>query len=234
MQLELCAASVQAISLAKKYNFDRIELCQNLENGGTTPSLGMIQYAVNRGIETHVLIRQRAGDFVYTKEEKKVMINDSILSTSIGVKGLVVGSLTEKNEIDEDTLTKMITSISNIDFTFHRAFDDITDWKKAIDLLIQLGFKRILTSGGKTSIDQGFERLKEMIQYADNRIEIMIGGGVNPDNIYRLTSELKPHAIHFSGTILTLKNNSTSLFSSELLEINEEKIKKTLQNLKRK
>lgn len=234
MQLELCAASVKAFSLAKKYNFDRIELCQNIENGGTTPSLGMIQYAVNQEIETHVLIRQRAGDFIYTEKEKQVMINDAILSTSIGIKGLVVGSLTAKNEIDEGTLTKMLTSISGIDYTFHRAFDDILDWKKAMDLLIQLGFKRILTSGGKSTVDQGFERLREMIQYADNRIEIMIGGGVNPDNIYKLSSELKPHSIHFSGTILTLKNNSTSLFSNELLEINEEKIKKTLQNLKRK
>lgn len=232
MQLELCAASVQAISLAKKYNFDRIELCQNLENGGTTPSLGMILYAINQGIETHVLIRKRASDFVYTEEEKQVMINDAILSTSIGIKGLVVGSLTEKNEIDEDTLTRMLTSISNIDFTFHRAFDDIPDWKKAMDLLIQLGFKRILTSGGQTNVDQGFERLKEMIQYADNRIEIMIGGGVNPDNIYKLASELKPHAIHFSGTIST-QNNNKSLFSSELLAVNEEKIKKMLQHLKR-
>lgn len=234
MKLELCAASVEAISIAKKYSFDRIELCQNLENGGTTPSLGMIQYAINQGIETHVLIRQRAGDFVYTEEEKQVMINDSILATSIGVKGLVIGSLTEKNEIDEATITKILTSISGIDFTFHRAFDDILDWKKAMDLLIQLGFKRILTSGGKSTVDQGFERLREIIQYANNRIEIMVGGGVNPDNIYKLASELKPHSIHFSGTILTLKNNSTSLFSSKLLEINEEKIKKTLQNLKRK
>lgn len=232
MQLELCAASAEAITFAKKYKFDRIELCQNLENGGTTPSIGMIQYAVEQKVNTHILIRQRAGDFVYTEEEKKVMIADVKQCHLLGINGVVVGSLTKEKLIDVETITTMIQSVSDIDFTFHRAFDDIQNWKSEMEILIGLGFKRILTSGGALNIEEGKQRLKEMIQYANGRIEIMIGGGINPENIYSLASELQPNAIHFSGTILTKKNNN-SLFSSDLLEVNEEKIKNILQRLKR-
>lgn len=232
MHLELCVASVEAITLAQKYKFDRIELCQNLENGGTTPSLGMIQYAVEQKVKTHVLIRQRAGDFVYSDEEKKVMLMDVKHCDLLGVKGLVVGSLTPQNQIDVETISQMTQSVSDLDFTFHRAFDDIENWKPAMDILIDLGFKRILTSGGASNAKEGKQRLKEMIQYANDRIEIMIGGGINPENIYSLSSELQPNAIHFSGTILTTSNNN-SLFSNDLLEVNEEKIKNILQNLKR-
>lgn len=232
MKLELCAASVEAITLARKYKFNRIELCQNLENGGTTPSLGMIQYAIEHKLETHVLIRQRAGDFVYSDEEKKVMLTDVKRCNLLGVKGLVVGLLTKQKQIDVEPIIQMIQSVSDIDFTFHRAFDDIENWKPEMEILIELGFKRILTSGGASTVEEGKQRLKEIIQHANGRIEIMIGGGITAQNISSLVSELQPNAVHFSGTTLTTKTSNDSLFSSELLEVNEENIKNILQYLK--
>ncbi len=230
IQLELCAASVKAIELAKKYRFDRIEICQNLEQGGTTPSLGMIQFAVSKQVNTHVLIRQRIGDFIYDEDEIQVMVSDVKRCNLLGVKGVVVGALTRNKKIDIPTIIAMLESVQELDFTFHRAFDDIEDWKKAMDILIQLNFKRILTSGGKKSIDEGFYTAKEMVKYANGRIEIMIGGGVHSENIKKIAEEIKPTAIHFSGTT-QIKQESESLFSSDYLEINEEKVKTILTQL---
>ena len=231
--LELCVASTKAIQIAKKYPFDRIELCQNLENGGTTPSLGLIHFATTSGLNTHVLIRPRAGNFIYTPEEIQVMLTDVKRCNLTSIKGLVVGSLTENHEIDVVTICKMMETVEDLDFTFHRAFDDITDWKKAMDQLIKLRFKRILTSGGQANVDLGKERLKEMVKYANGRIEIMIGGGIRPDNILSLTNEIVPTAIHFSGTSMVKNSTSKSLFSTDQLEIDEEKVKLMVQNLKR-
>jgi copper homeostasis protein len=230
MKKELCAASVKAIQLAKKYNFDRIELCQNLEQGGTTPSIGMIQFAVSSAVKTHVLIRQRSGDFIYSQDEIQVMITDVKRCNLLGVKGVVVGALTEKKEIDLVTIVKMLESVEGLEFTFHRAFDDIVYWKKAMDLLIQLKFKRILTSGGTSNVDEGFQKLKEIVQYANGRIEIMAGGGVNSHNIKKIISEIKPNAIHFSGTIVS-KQTTSSLFSTDYLEVNEEIVKGILEHV---
>ncbi len=230
IQLELCAASVKAIELAKKYRFDRIEICQNLEQGGTTPSLGMIQFAVSKQVNTHVLIRQRIGDFIYDEDEIQVMVSDVKRCNLLGVKGVVVGALTRNKKIDIPTIIAMLESVQELDFTFHRAFDDIEDWKKAMDILIQLNFKRILTSGGKKSIDEGFYTAKEMVKYANGRIEIMIGGGVHSENIKKIAEEIKPTAIHFSGTTFT-KQESESIFLADYLEINEEKVKTILAQL---
>ena len=230
MQLELCAASVKAIHLAKKHNFDRIELCQNLEQGGTTPSSGMIQLAKEIGIETHVLIRPRSGDFIYNADEIELMLADLKNCKSNDVKGVVIGALNEKKELDIETLKSMVGVGKNVEFTFHRAFDDVIDWKKAMDLLIQMNFKRILTSGGKKSIDEGFCTAKEMVQYSNGRIEIMIGGGVNSENILKIKDEIQPAAIHFSATQL-LQENSDSLFSTECLEIDENRLQSILANL---
>ena len=230
MQLELCAASVKAILLAKKYNFDRIELCQNLEQGGTTPSAGLIQFAKEIGIETHVLIRPRSGNFIYNSDEIELMLADVKNCNSNAVKGVVVGVLNEKKELDIETLKSMILAGKNLEFTFHRAVDDVIDWKKAMDLLIQMNFKRILTSGGKKSIDEGFINAEEMVHYSNGRIEIMIGGGVNSENIFKIKNEIQPAAIHFSATQL-LQEHSNSLFSTDCLEIDENRLQSIVDNL---
>ena len=231
MELELCAASIQAVQLAKKYNFNRIELCQNLEQGGITPSIGMIQTALKYNIDTHVLIRPRIGNFTYTEEEKEIILSEIKNINSLSIKGFVVGALNSKNELDIDFLNQIKSIHSTVDLTFHRAFDDIENWKLAIDQLIELGFKRILSSGGKSTVDEGFQQLQEMVQYANGRIEIMTGGGVNSMNIKKIATEINPLAVHFSGTSL-LKSSDTSLFSTDQLIVDEAKIESILTALK--
>lgn len=230
MELELCAASIEAVQLAKKHNFNRIELCQNLEHGGITPSIGMIQTALKYDIDTHVLVRPRIGNFIYSSEEKEIILSDIKNFNSLNIKGLVIGVLKSNNELDINFLSEIKTINSSFDLTFQRAFDDVQNWKQAIDELVDLGFIRILTSGGKPTVDEGFQQLQQMIEYANGRIQIMTGGGINANNIKKIVTVLKPSAIHFSGTSI-YKSNDNSLFSTDQLIVEETKIESILTAL---
>lgn len=229
MKVELCAASLEAIRIAKEFEFSRIELCQNLEQGGITPSIGMIEYAIAYGIETHVLIRPRPGGFTYNDEEKEVIIRDILACRSIGVNGIVFGA-TINNEIDKEIVKEIVSKCEGMQFTFHRAFDDCVDWKKSMDTLVEMKVNRILSSGLSGTVDKGFEILKRMVQYAEGRIEIMPGGGVSASNISRIANEIKPSAIHFSGTIKKFQDED-SLFSEECLQVDKERVKRILNAL---
>lgn len=227
MKYELCAASLEAIRLARELNFDRIELCQNLEQGGITPYYGMIEYAIAYGIDTHVLIRPRPGGFHYSEDEKEVIIREIINCKEMGAKGVVIGALTEAGEIDKDILAEIMDKAKDMDVTFHRAFDDSIDWKKSMDVLIEFGVDRILSSGMARNVDIGMPILSEMIRYGAGRIEIMCGGGVSAANIGRMKKELNPAAIHFSGTI-KFQQDEESLFSESVLKVDRARVQRIL------
>lgn len=227
MKLELCAASIEAIQLAKKYQFDRIELCQNLEQGGITPFYGMIEYAIAYGIDTHVLIRPRPGGFQYTQEEAELIIREVMNCREMGVKGIVFGALNNMGEIDSDLLTKVMDKSNGIEVTFHRAFDDTLDWKKAMEVLIAKGVRRILTSGLARNVELGMPMLKEMIEFSNQRIEIMPGGGINAGNIKRIIEQIQPDALHFSATT-KIQLDEDSLFSESVLQVEEARIQRIL------
>lgn len=230
MKLELCVASIEAIHLAKELNFDRIELCQNLEQGGITPSYGMIEYAIAYGIETHVLIRPRPGGFHYDKEELEIMLREVKNCREMGAKGVVLGVLNDRNNIDDVFLKEIIDKARGMEVTFHRAFDDVIDWKKALDVLIDLKVNRLLSSGMARNVDNGFPILKEMITYSNDKIEIMPGGGVNAANISKIVKELQVQSIHFSGTS-KVNLDEDSFFSESILKVDREKINRILKAL---
>jgi copper homeostasis protein len=223
MKIELCAASIESINLAKELGMDRIELCQNLEQGGLTPSVGFIDYALSVGLETHVLIRPRAGGFCYNEEEFLIMLREIEYCKKIGAHGVVVGVLSEKNEINSEQMERISDISGNLQVTFHRAFDDTIEWKRSMEMLINFGVKRILTSGVSSNVDSGFIVLKEMVKFAKGRIEIMAGGGVNAANIQKIAKEISPDAIHFSGTTKTLLDEE-SLFSETILQVDRKKV----------
>lgn len=227
MTIELCVSSLEAISLASKFDFDRIELCQALEVGGLTPSLALQKTALESFPNTHVLIRARAGNFHYSEAEKELMLADIQACYEIGIPGVVVGSLTNENEVDLEFIQNIKKRFPSLELTFHRAFDDIKKPLEALEQLIELGVKRILTSGGKKSVSEGLEQLKSCISHANGKIEIMIGGGINSSNISTILKEIKPNAVHFSGTNLQ-KSQDNSLFSEDLLIVDEEKIAQIL------
>ena len=227
MKFELCAASLEAIRLAKELNFDRIELCQNLDQGGITPSYGMIEYAIAYGLDTHVLIRPRPGGFNYSEDEVEVMLRDILNCKEMGAKGIVIGVLTESGEIDREILMEFMGKAKGMEVTFHRAFDDCFDWKKSMDILIECKVNRILSSGLARNVEIGMPILQEMMEYSSRRIEIMTGGGVNAANIGRLHKELAPDAIHFSGTV-KFQQDEDSLFSESVLRVDKARVQRIL------
>lgn len=226
-QLELCAASIEAVELAKKHGFDRIELCQNLEQGGLTPSAGLIQLARNLEVETHVLIRPRAGGFHYQPSELHLIEKDINFCAEVGVKGVVVGLLKANFDIDKPLLQQLMLRAPQLDWTFHRAFDESIDWKRSLDVLIELGFKRVLTSGFASNVEIGLPVLAQMCAYADGRIDIMAGGGVNAGNIAKLSQIKGLSAIHFSATQKELLDED-SAFSETILKVSETRLARIL------
>jgi copper homeostasis protein len=230
VELELCAASLEALQLAKTYAFTRIELCQNLEQGGLTPSAGLIETALAFGLQTHVLIRPRAGGFHYNAVEIELIKRDIAFCAQRGVQGVVVGLLQANFEIDKAQLQDLIQIAPQLNWTFHRAFDESVDWKRSLDILISLGFKRVLTSGFASNVELGMPILEQMSKYANGRIEIMAGGGVNAGNIHKLAQIEQLAAIHFSATQKELLDED-SAFSETILKVNENRLKRILASI---
>ena len=228
MKLELCAASIEAIQLAKKYNLSRIELCQNLEQGGITPSPGLIEYALAYGVETHVLIRHRPGGFRYNEDEIEIMVRDIRECKAIGAQGVVIGALNELGLIDEKAVGLMMEQAQGMVVSFHRAFDDTFEFSKSLDTLIKLGGNRVLSAGLARNVDLGLSTLTEMKAYAGNRIEIMPGGGVNASNITKIRDQVQPDAIHFSCTENYLLDES-SMFSETIMKVSEKRVERLLK-----
>jgi copper homeostasis protein len=231
MKIELCVASIEALQIVKDLRIDRIELCQNLEQGGMTPSHGFIEMALLNKIETHVLIRPRAAGFTYSEDEIQLMLNDIKDCRELGVKGIVIGALNLNKTIDRDAMLRMKEVAKDLEITCHRAFDDSFDWKNSMDVLIEAGINRILSSGLSSSVELGMPILTEMMKYAKSRIEIMVGGGVNLGNVQRILLDVQPDAIHFSGTSkLILDENS--YFSETLLQIDKSKVEKLIHSIR--
>jgi copper homeostasis protein len=216
MELELCVASLESARLASTLPIARIETCVALEHGGLTPTTGMVSWIHQtfHELEQHILIRHRAGGFRYTYDEIVTMRNDILEFQRLGVKGIVIGALTADGQLDKDALGAWQRAAPGMDFTFHRAFDEVADWKKTMDQLINMGFKRILTSGQAASVDLGIATLEEMVGHAAGRIEIMAGGGVRPQNIAAVKAT-GVSAIHFSGTVSQTVSEG-SLFAADL------------------
>jgi copper homeostasis protein len=215
MEIEICVASPEAARLAATLPIDRIETCVALEQGGLTPTNGMVSWIHQTfQLEQHVLVRCRPGGFHYSYDEIVVMRNDIFELQKLGVKGVVIGALTADRVLDKDALGAWHRAAGDMDLTFHRAFDEVADWRKTMDQLVNMGFRRILTSGQAASVTEGMDTLAEMVGYAAGRIEIMAGGGVRPDNVDALKGT-GVSAIHFSGTTLQTIDGE-SRFSAEV------------------
>lgn len=182
--LEICANAVASAIAAEKGGAHRIELCTNLPEGGTTPSYGQIKWCVeNLQLEIWPLIRPRGGDFLYSDAEFETILEDISFCKQIGCHGIVTGLLNTDGSIDEERSAKIIEAASPMPVAFHRAFDMSNDLSKSLETLIDLGFVRVLTSGGKENAFVGASELAKLVLQAEERIEIMPGAGVNATNI---------------------------------------------------
>lgn len=183
MKLEICTNSYQSAMNAEKAGADRIELCSELSVGGITPSYGLLKKISEEiTIPINVLIRPRSGNFQYSKEEFSLMKENIKLCKELGFNGIVSGVLNIDNSIDIERTKKLIELSKPLSFTFHRAFDCVSNPKKSLEILIELKVDRILTSGCQEKAAQGIELLKELKQLAKDRIIILPGSGINKKN----------------------------------------------------
>lgn len=179
---EVCVGNyIEAID-GEKRGANRIELCDNLMQDGTTPSYGTIKLTVkNISIPVMVIIRPRGGNFEYSSDEVEIMKEDIKACKELGAYGVVIGALKGK-EIDVDTVQALLEECDGLSVTFHMAFDEIEDKYKAIDKLVELGIDRVLTKGGKDNAIEGKDELRKLSEYADGRIIIMPGKSVTKEN----------------------------------------------------
>lgn len=199
-KIEVCCGSPGSVIAAHHGGAHRIELCDNLYEGGTTPSAGAIKHALKYFPKsTMVMIRPRGGDFHYTLEEIEIMCDDIKSAQQIGANGFVFGLLTRDAKIDISATQLLLEQAKGADITFHRAFDMTKDPFKELEVLIELGIPRLLTSGTENKSPQGIEMLKKLVKQADNRIIIMPGGGVNDLTIANLSST-GAHEYHIAPT----------------------------------
>ena len=195
--IEVCAATLAAAIAADKSGADRIELCQDIENGGTTPSHADIEYCIHHlKLKINVLVRPRAGNFVYSDAEFETIKKDVLFCKNLGVNAVVVGFLNDDFSIDVAKTSEIVTLAHPMEVTFHRAFDVCADWKIAIEQIIECGCTRILTSGQKPTAIEGSENIKLMVKHAGERIIILAGSGITMENYQELVNFTEVKEVH--------------------------------------
>lgn len=197
MMKEACVESFVEALAAEKRGADRIEFCDNLAVGGTTQSYGAIKLAVqNLKIPVFPIIRPRGGDFCYSQAEIEIMKEDIKVCKNLGIKGVVLGVLTEDKKIDYSVLKELVELAFPMEVTFHKAIDELTNPVSEVLKLADIGVKRILTSGTKATALEGAEIINEMIQKAGNRIKIVVAGGVTTENFKTVSEKIISSEYH--------------------------------------
>lgn len=198
--LEICANSYTSALAAQNGGAKRVELCDNLAEGGTTPSYAQIALSRrNLNIEIWPIIRPRGGDFLYSDLEFELMKEDIKICKSLNCDGVVTGLLNQDGSIDKKRTLELIELAKPMPIAFHRAFDMSNNKEKALEDLVELGIVRVLSSGGASSAILGASTLAQLIKQANGRIEIMPGSGVNENNIVELMTKTGAHSFH--GTL---------------------------------
>jgi copper homeostasis protein len=199
IKIEVCVDSVESAIGAEQGGADRVELCDNLIEGGTTPSAGMIELArkhLNLGLQ--VIIRPRGGDFCYSKIEFEIMKHDIATAKQLGVDGVVIGILKPDGSVDMARTQELIDFARPLNVTFHRAFDMTRDPYQALEDLMKLSVDRILTSGQAYSVLEGLDLIAALVQKAGDRVIIMPGGGTER-NVQKVVEETGVKDIHVIG-----------------------------------
>lgn len=200
MKIEICVDNIESVMTANQLPIQRIELCSALSLGGITPNYGLIKQAIKHShLPIALMIRPRAGDFIFSPEEVAIMVEDIEMARSFGIQHIVIGALTTAAEIDLNTTKTLIQTAQGMEITFHRAFDLCNNPFQALEQLIELGCHRILTSGQAVTAEQGIPLLQKLVQQADNRIQIMAGCGINANNVRTLIEQTQVPEIHFSA-----------------------------------
>ena len=237
MLLEIIAFNIQSCATIQNAGAQRIELCGNPTEGGTTPSYGFIKAAREAtGIQLFPIIRPRGGDFLYSNEEFEIMKSEIKLCKEFGCDGVVIGLLNADGTIDKKRTAALVSLAYPLEVTFHRAFDRVKDMYIALEDVIEAGCGRILTSGLFPTAEQGMGNLQKLVEAANNRIVIMPGSGVRSDNINIIAQKTGASEFHSSARILSAslmqhynKNMNETL---EYYTVDEDEVKKLVTAIK--
>lgn len=217
-KIEIACFNLESSLIAEKAGADRVELCANISDGGTTPFIEIIQQArKNLTIDIYVMIRPRGGNFVYSQAELEQMKSEIETIKKLGVNGFVFGILNEDKTINIKQNKVLVELVKPFPCSFHRAFDAVSNYEQALEDVISCGFSTLLTSGTFSDVMEGKEVLKKLVEQAKNRIEIMPGGGLRSSNISELNQIVNANWYHSSaitdgteianpGEIVQLKN----------------------------
>ena len=198
--LEICVDTVASARAAALGGADRVELCANLPEGGTTPSAGLIRAA--RAVfpgGLMVIIRPRGYDFLYSEDEMEAMLHDIGVALNLGADGVVIGCLTADGRVDAARTRRLVAAAGRLDVTFHRAFDMTRDLGEALEDIHALGVRRILTSGGRRDVAAGTEILAGLVRRSAGRVSLMPGGGVTADGVEACLLSTGAREIHLSA-----------------------------------
>ena len=199
-RLEICVDTVESAIEAQYAGADRVEFCDNLIEGGTTPSYGSVVSARNNlNIGLHVIIRPRGGDFLYSDLEYDIMRRDIEICGESGVDGIVTGILLPGGNIDVDRTAKLFEFAYPMSTTFHRAFDMCNDPVQGLEDVISAGAERLLTSGMKNKAQDGIELIRQLVIQSGDRLLIMPGGGIDETNAALILTATKAREIHLTG-----------------------------------
>ena len=201
---EFCGENLTLLDKAIAAGASRIELCDNLAVGGTTPSLGVIKEALKltreKSVDLCVIIRPRGGDFVYTDSEVEAMLTDIGLAKDLGVSSFVLGALTEDRQLDQTVIQRLLAACGDSEVVFHMAFDElaVSDQLEAIEWLSSQGVDRILTRGGSldATLDQRFAHYHRLLAVAKGKIQILPGGGITLENRQLFLQQLGVRQLH--------------------------------------
>ncbi|KAA9040984.1 copper homeostasis protein CutC [Ginsengibacter hankyongi] len=236
MKLEIIGFNIESCIAAQDAGANRIELCANPLEGGTTPSYGFIKAAREKlSIELYVMIRPRGGDFLYSNDEFEIMKKDIELCKQSGCDGIVLGLLKTDGTIDKKRCRQLVDYAYPLGVTFHRAFDRTKDPFQSMEDIIEIGCERILTSGLRPKAIDGVEIIKQLILQADDRMIIMPGSGVSSKNITSLAESTGAVEFHSSASIFTASNmkyeNESMGEKTGHLVVNKEEVKKMVDLL---
>lgn len=218
-KLEICVDSIDSALQAQIAGADRIELCDNLPEGGTTPSFGLVTAVrENLTIGLNVIIRPRGGDFLYSDPEFDIMRRDIELCGENGVNGVVLGLLRADGNIDTERTARLVEIAQPMEVTFHRAFDMCCMPEESLEEIIIAGVSRLLTSGQKNNAAEGSKLIRKLVMQAADRIKIMPGGGLDESNIASVASETGAREFHLTArsiveSAMTFRNNEVYMGS---------------------
>lgn len=204
MTIEVVVYNVASAMAAERGGADRIELCDNPGEGGTTPSAGVVEVVRQQvTLDVYAMLRPRGGDFLYSSYEFHAMKRDLSVFQKLSVDGVVLGILMPDGTLDKKRCAELIARARPLKVTCHRAFDMTRDPVEALEDCIEVGFDRILTSGRAPKAWDGVPVIRSLIQQASGRISVMAGAGINEDNVSEIVSATGAREIHFSAAVLT-------------------------------